>query len=200
MPTLTKLLTQLSDKYNTSKRPLRYFDVRKRGELTSSEVRYVKRRFKELVDREACVERDSTDPTCYEKVKTDLKPRTAKRKSSFLKDYERIYRKKKMTTDQYLKSKGMRGSKSAPKGLVRIAEETGLPLKSLKEVYDIGIGAYASSGSRTGMSAEQWGYGRVYAFIMCYFHNEDGRYNDARFFKNKTDFSIFEDIVEDMAI
>ena len=86
--------------------------------------------------------------------------------------------------------------KSAPKGLVRIAIETGLPIEALKQVYDIGVGAYATSGSRTGMSAEQWGYGRVYAFIMCYFANSDGRYDTQRFFKNKTDFHIFEQIVQ----
>ena len=32
-----------------------------------------------------------------------------------------------------------------------------MPILSLKEVYDIGVGAYASSGSRTGMRASQWG-------------------------------------------
>jgi len=48
------------------------------------------------------------------------------------------------------------------------------------------------------MSAEQWGYGRVYAFIMSYFHNEDGKYNNQRFLKNRTDFHIFEDIVKEM--
>ena len=79
MPTLAHLLSSLAEKYDTSKRPLRYFDVRKRGELSASEIRYVKKRFKELVDREACVERDSSDPSCYEKVSTDLKPKKKKR-------------------------------------------------------------------------------------------------------------------------
>lgn len=197
MTTLTRLLSSLADKYDTAKRPARYFDVRKRGELSSSEVRYVKKRFKELVNREACVERDSSDPSCYEKVKTDLKPKKKKRKSSYLRDYEEIYRPSKVSTDEFFKEhKTPKGR--GPKGLKRIAVETGLPLKELKEVYDIGVGAYATSGSRTGMAAEQWGYGRVYAFIMCYFHNADGKYDSQRFLKNKTDFQIFLDTVEKM--
>ena len=79
--------------------------------------------------------------------------------------------------------------------MLRIAVETGLPYTAIKEVYDIGVGAYASSGSRPGMSGEQWGYGRVYAFIMSYFFNEDGRYDDQRFFQNKSDFHVLEKIM-----
>jgi hypothetical protein len=71
-----------------------------------------------------------------------------------------------------------------------------MPLKALKEVYDIGRGAYASSCSRTGMASEQWGYGRVYAFIMSYFVNEDGRYDQSRFLKNKTDFHVLQEIID----
>lgn len=197
MPTLSKLLTDLAKKHNTGKRPSRYFDVPKRGNLSSADVRYVKRRFKELVDREECVESDPDNPACYEKVSTDRTPRKKKRKSSYSQEYNRIYRPKRISTDAFFKThKVPRGS--APKGLKRISVETGLPLKYLREVYNIGVGAYASSGSRTGMSAEQWGYGRVYAFIISYFHNEDGTYDNKRFLKNRTDFHIFEKIVEDM--
>lgn len=193
--TLSKLISQLAEKYDTGRRPLRYFDVPKRKELSRSEVAYVKRRFKELVEREECVKRDPEDPKCYEKVTTDKKPKLRKRKSSFLKDYEDIYRLEDFDEQEI---KMFKSKIKAPKGLIRIAIETGIPLRYLKDVYDIGVGAYASSGSRTGMSAEQWGYGRVYAFIMCYFHNENGRYDSARFLKNKTDYSIFEAILNDL--
>lgn len=196
MPTLSRLISELASKYDTGKRPLRYFDVPKRGELSASEIKYVKKRFKELVDREECATSQPDNPDCYEKVSTDRTSRK-KRKSSYLQEYKRIYRPRNISTDEFFDSHALpRGS--APKGLKRIAVETGLPLKSLKEVYDIGIGAYASSGSRAGMSAEQWGYGRVYAFVISYFHNEDGHYDNKRFLKNKTDFHIFEDIVEEM--
>ena len=50
--TLSTLLSELEDKYNATKRPKRYFDVKKRGELSKKEVSYVRKRFKELVDRE----------------------------------------------------------------------------------------------------------------------------------------------------
>ena len=202
MPTLSKLITELSEKYDTGKRPLHYFDVKKRGELSSSEVRYVKKRFKEFVDREKCVEKDPTNPKCYAQVKTDKKPKKKKRKSSYLADYEEVFRNHGYSTAQFDKvyaaqiAKLKKQVKSAPKGLVRVAIETGLPLKALKEVYDIGRGAYASSGSRTGMASEQWGYGRVYAFIMSYFMNEDGRYDQSRFLKNKTDFHVLQEIID----
>jgi len=202
MPTLSRLITELSEKYDTGKRPLRYFDVKKRGELSPSEVRYVKKRFKELVERERCVEEDPNNPLCYAKSASDKKPKLRKRKSSYLRDYEDLFRTHGYSNAQFDKvyasaiAKEKKKVRSAPKGLIRIAIETGLPLKSLKEVYDIGRGAYASSGSRTGMTSEQWGYGRVYAFIMCYFANEDGRYDDSRFFKNKTDLHIVEEILE----
>lgn len=197
MPTLARLLSELAEKYDTSKRPSRYFDVPKRGQLSPSDVRYVKRRFKEFVEREECVESEPDNPSCYEKVSTDRTPAKKKRKSSYANEYKRIYRTSKMSTEDFFKSHRLpRGS--APKGLKRISVETGLPLKYLKEVYNNGVGAYASSGSRVGMAAEQWGYGRVFAFIMSYFHNEDGAYNKKRFLKNKTDFGIFEKIVKDM--
>jgi hypothetical protein len=201
MTTLSKLIKDLADKHQTSERPLRYFDVPKRGELTTSEVAYVKKRFKDIVEREACVRADPDDPKCYAKTETDLSPKMKKRKSSYLLDYESLFRDVSLTNEQFFekhKTEMRRLMKSAPKGLVRIAIETGLPIEALKQVYDIGVGAYATSGSRTGMSAEQWGYGRVYAFIMCYFANSDGRYDTQRFFKNKTDFHIFEQIVQKM--
>lgn len=199
MPTLSRLLTSLAKKHDTAKRPARYFDVPKRGELSASEVKYVKRRFRDLIEREECVARDPNDPACYQKTETDLAPRKRKRKSSHLKDYEAIYRPERISTEEFYKqNKGRIPRGTAPKGLKRIALETGLPLRDLKEVYDIGVGAYATSGSRTGMSAEQWGYGRVYAFIMSYFHNEEGKYDSQRFLKNKTDFHVFENILEEM--
>lgn len=200
MTTLTRLVTKLSNKFGVSKRPLRYFDVSKRGELTPSEVKYVTQRFEELVLRELCVEEDPENPKCYEKSETDKKPRRKKRKSSYLKAYISIFRTPKVSDSEFFKTneialaKLKKRSPSSPKGLLRIALETGLPIVELKEVYDIGRGAYASSGSRTGMTAEQWGYGRVYAFIMSYFFNQNGDYSDSRFLKNRTDEHIFRKI------
>jgi len=201
MTTLSTLVRELAEKNNTSERPLRYFDVPKRGDLTQAEIRYVKKRFKDILEREKCVRDDPKNPKCYEKTETDLSPKMKKRKSSYLIDYERIFRDTEVSNDEFFAQHKRDAApllKRAPKGLVRIAIETQLPIDALKQVYDIGVGAYATSGSRTGMSAEQWGYGRVYAFIMCYFANADGRYDAQRFFANKTDFHIFEKITEDL--
>lgn len=200
MTTLTRLIAKLSNKYGVSKRPLRYFDVPKRGELTPSEIKYATQRFEDLMFREFCVEEDPSNPKCYAKVESDQKPRRKKRKSSYLKDYEAIFRTPKVSDTEFFKTNAKAITKlkaqspSSPKGLLRVALETGLPIVELKEVYDIGRGAYASSGSRTGMTAEQWGYGRVYAFIMSYFFNQKGEYSDSRFLKNRTDEHIFRKI------
>ncbi len=190
MPTLSRLLSDLAEQYNTAKRPTRYFDVSKRGNLTPAEVRYVKKRFKEFVEREDCVSSQPDNPECYEQVSTDKSARK-KRKSGYLRDYEKIYRE---SPDPALQSEIRELQALHPralKGLLRISAETVLPYEMLKEVYDKGVGAYASSGSRPGMSAEQWGYGRVYAFVMSYFHNRGGRYSSGRFLKNKTDIDVY---------
>jgi hypothetical protein len=197
MSTLTQVLRGLEVEFETGRRPARYFDVPKRGELTSAEVRYVRKRFKDLVERERCVADDPEDPSCYAKAPTDLAPRMQKRKSDYLRAYEAEFRSPEVSDAVLFSSAASkRLLRDYPKGLVRIAIETGIPVEDLKEVYDIGIGAYATSGSRTGMSAEQWGYGRVYAFVVSYFCNADGRYDNQRFLKNKTDFHVFERIVE----
>ena len=62
-----------------------------------------------------------------------------------------------------------------------ISKKTGIPMSILDKVYDRGLGARKSnpesvrslSGKKVGgkslkgkMSAEQWGYGRVYSFVM----------------------------------
>ena len=36
----------------------------------------------------------------------------------------------------------------------------------LRKVYNRGLAAYASSGSRKGMSSHQWAMARVYSYIM----------------------------------
>ena len=41
-----------------------------------------------------------------------------------------------------------------------------IPLKTLDEVYDKGIAAWKSSGSRPGVPAVAWGRARLYKFIL----------------------------------
>ena len=88
---------------------------------------------------------------------------------------ERFLRKHKLPADTSL-------------SLKEIADLSGMPLSALRLVYNKGLGAYASNpqsvrlrpGTQYGrayqknvpaprsakLSAEQWGMGRVYAFVM----------------------------------
>jgi hypothetical protein len=200
MTTLTKYLTKLSAEYGVARRPERYFDVPKRGELTAYQMRKVRTRFKELLERERCVKADKTDPSCYEKTTSDTKAKP-KRGSRYKADYDVIYlekRKDPSVRARFSKLKA-KWEREYPLGLIQIAADTRLPIVALGAVFDIGVGAYATSGSRQGMSAEQWGYGRVYAFIMSYFHNDDDRYSNQRFLKNKTDAWVYEAILTQKA-
>ncbi len=193
--TLTKLISLLADHYGVARRPLRYFDVSKRGNLTETEIRKVKDRFQELVAREICVKKDPTNPICYARVVSDKKA-PKKQESSYKKDYEEIYRnsttptmKKELDIEsrEFRKLIQQNLKVDVPLGVAKISLETGINALVLKEIYNRAVGAYATSGSRTGMSAEQWGYGRIYSFIMCYFHNKNRRYSNRRFYQNKTD-------------
>jgi len=197
--TLTTLTTELAEKYGVAKRPIRYFDVPKRGYLTDTEVRYVKKRFKELVQREICVKKDPSNPICYQRVKTDVQA-PEKQGSSYKKDYEKRYRSGAKYDPKYVEDEAKNLilllrkhlKIGMPLGLSKICIETKLNPIALKGVYDRAVGAYATSGSRAGMSAEQWGYGRVYAFVMGYFNNKDGRYNSRRFMQNRTDYDLYK--------
>jgi len=56
-----------------------------------------------------------------------------------------------------------------PLSLSDIAKLSGMPLKALKEVFNKGIGAYYTNPASVRPSVkspEQWGYGRVYSFVM----------------------------------
>lgn len=199
--TLSGLVGRLAKEYGVSKRPLRYFDVPKRGVLSSSETEYVINRFEDLVLRELCVEDDPFNPECYKKTHSDKEPKMKKRGSSYKAAYESFFGSRNAPPtkeDASAIDKYMRRHKKAVRGLVRLSVESGVPYEDLKDVYDIGIGAYASSGSRTGMSAEQWGYGRVYSFIVCYFLNQDGAYDSSRYLKNRTDEHIFLRVIDNI--
>lgn len=193
--TLTNLVKFLCDSYGVNKRPIRYFDVPKRGFLSDVEIKAVKDRLKELIIREICVKSDPKNPICYQRVESDVKAKE-KNTSSYKRDYDDLYASKDIPNlkDECLELQKLfkqEFKESIPLGLCKISLQTELNPLILKDVYDRAVGAYARSGSRAGMSAEQWGYGRVYAFIMCYFHNKNGKYNQNRFLKNKTDYDLY---------
>jgi hypothetical protein len=53
--------------------------------------------------------------------------------------------------------------------LKEVAKLSKMPIKALQEVYDKGVGAYNTNPSSVRpmvQSAEQWGYARMYSFVM----------------------------------
>ena len=53
------------------------------------------------------------------------------------------------------------------KSKIAISKATGIPVRILREVYKRGVKAYLT-GHRPGATPYQWGYGRMYSFIMRY--------------------------------
>lgn len=60
-------------------------------------------------------------------------------------------------------------------GLDETAEATGIPLDILEKVYKKGLAAWRGGHHRPGATQQQWGYARVYSFIMkgCTYYNPD---------------------------
>ena len=51
-----------------------------------------------------------------------------------------------------------------PKGIPFYSKKYGISSDKLRKVYKRGMGAYYSSGSRAGVSPQQWAMGRVRSF------------------------------------
>ena len=49
---------------------------------------------------------------------------------------------------------------------VAIARRTGIPIKNLNTVYDRGLKAWKTGGSRPGATAAQWAIARVYKYVL----------------------------------
>lgn len=47
-----------------------------------------------------------------------------------------------------------------------ISKRTGIPVKTLNTVYDRGLKAWKTGGSRPGATAQQWGIARVYKYVL----------------------------------
>jgi hypothetical protein len=65
--------------------------------------------------------------------------------------------------DEAKKKKKVKGSTRT--ALKNKAEDSNAPLGALTTVYNKGLGAYVSSGSRPGMTAQQWAMARVNSFL-----------------------------------
>ena len=94
-----------------------------------------------------------------------------------LKDVETRYKKmlkrdyRDFKTDEGVKTrtssytKRFREKYPEAKSLKEIAKATGVPLKTLKTVYDRGLAAWRT-GHRPGASPQAWAYARVHSFVM----------------------------------
>ena len=79
---------------------------------------------------------------------------------------EEAKKKKKKKKKEKKKKKGSRKISSAQDtALKNKAKKSRAPLGALKAVYRKGLGAYYSSGSRPGMSPQQWAMARVNSFL-----------------------------------
>lgn len=51
-----------------------------------------------------------------------------------------------------------------------ISKRTGIPVKNLDTVYDRGLKAWKTGGSRPGVTPQQWAIARVYKFVLVSMH------------------------------
>jgi hypothetical protein len=84
-----------------------------------------------------------TDASAYKTFKTDVGVKT--RKSSYTSRFHKKY--------------------PDVKGLSEISKATKIPLYVLKKVYNRGMAAWRT-GHRPGATQQQWGYARVYSFVL----------------------------------
>jgi hypothetical protein len=51
-----------------------------------------------------------------------------------------------------------------------ISKRTGIPVQILNTVYDRGLKAWTTGGSRPGVTPQQWAIARVYKFVLVTKH------------------------------
>lgn len=87
--------------------------------------------------------------------------RTSYSKLSLGKSNKGGTKKKSKWTQQFHKVyPGLKFNKAA------IARRTGIPIKNLNTVYDRGLKAWKTGGSRPGATAAQWAIARVYKYVL----------------------------------
>ncbi len=106
-----------------------------------------KKRRKEISRRS---KKDTDDPKAYRPFKTDIDPKTGKKRKTKPSKYTKRYH------DLY-------GEQNAG-SVAKVAKATGISKKILQEVYDRGLAAWRT-GHRPGATQAQWGMARVYSFV-----------------------------------
>jgi hypothetical protein len=104
-------------------------------------------RVKELKARKAKAEKGSYKDVFPKKTDKEAMKKGIVKKSTFTQKFNKLYPNEKFD---------LRG----------FSRKFSIPYASLKEVYDKGLKAWATSGSRAGVSAQAWSRARVYKFIL----------------------------------
>jgi hypothetical protein len=104
-------------------------------------------RVKELKARKAKAEKGSYKDVFPKKTDKEAMKKGIVKKSTFTQKFNKLYPDEKFD---------LRG----------FSRKFSIPYASLKEVYDKGLKAWATSGSRAGVPAQAWAIARVYKFIL----------------------------------
>ena len=102
---------------------------------------------------------DDDDPDAYKEMPGDEEAREKGevKKSKHTKAYDKLYGESLDVNEEKLDA-------SAEKGLKNKADDTGVPIGILRDVYRRGMAAW-KSGHRPGAGQQQWAYARVNSFL-----------------------------------
>jgi len=106
-------------------------------------------RVKELKARKAKAEKGSYKDVFPKKTDKEAMKKGIVKKSTFTQKFNKLYPNEKFD---------LRG----------FSRKFSIPYASLKEVYDKGLKAWATSGSRAGVSAQAWAVARTYRLILVW--------------------------------
>ena len=103
-------------------------------------------------------------PLKYFRGLTTLKEVETRYKKMLRKNYKFFETDKGQKTKTSSYTQKFRKMYPGVKSLPEIAKATGLPLKTVKTIYNRGLAAWRT-GHRPGASPQAWGYARVHSFV-----------------------------------
>ena len=104
-------------------------------------------------------------PLKYFRGLTTLKEVETRYKKMLRKNYKFFETDKGQKTKTSSYTQKFRKMYPGVKSLPEIAKATGLPLKTVKTIYNRGLAAWRT-GHRPGASPQAWGYARVHSFVV----------------------------------
>lgn len=104
-------------------------------------------------------------PLKYFRGLSTLRDVETRYKKMLKKDYTAFKTDTKVKTRTSSYTQRFRKKYPGIRSLPDIAKATGIPLKTLKTIYNRGLAAWRT-GHRPGATPQQWGYARVYSFVM----------------------------------